>query len=47
MLFQHKKWFSFTKIKEFGRDEKKLSKFTRNLMGISSAGVNLPHFSSV
>ena len=37
--------FYSTKIEECGKDQKKLFKLTKNLMG-SNSNVNLPHFTS-
>ena len=45
LLFEEKKCFYSTKIEECGKDQKKLFKLTKNLMG-SNSNVNLPHFTS-
>jgi len=45
LLFEEKKCFYSTKIKERGKDQKKLFKLTKNLMR-SNSNVNLPHFTS-
>jgi len=44
-LFFEEKCFYSTKIGECGKDQKKLFKLTKNLMG-SNSNVNLPHFIS-
>ena len=45
LLFEEKKCFYSTKIEECGKDQNKLFKLTKNLMG-SNSNVNLPHFIS-
>ena len=44
LLFAEKCFYS-TKIEECGKDQKKLLKLNKNLMG-SNSNVNLPHFTS-
>jgi len=45
LLFEKKKSFYSTKIEECEKDQNKLFKLTKNLMG-SNSNVNLPHFTS-
>jgi len=45
LLFDEKKCFYSTTIEEYGKDQKKLFKLTKNLMG-SNSNVNLPHLTS-
>ena len=45
LLFEEEKCFYSTKIEQCGKDQKKLFKLTKNLMG-SNSNVNLPHFTS-
>jgi len=46
LLYDEKKCFYSTKIEDCGKDQKKLFKLTKNLMGSNSNG-NLSHFTSV